>query len=463
MYRRLPQRPLLVHASRRSVVREFMREHRTYEREHDEPEPRIGPQTTDAPAVIPPRMPAEMPGRGGGRMLVAMALRVQATTGNRALQEALRPPAANGDRSSRIVSMATGDRALQPTQTTTGSRTVQRVLMPTTKTGRRVLQRQLIATGEVDRFIAMVEPAIGVVLSHDPATNAVTAVGSLATPATSPALATILTNIMNDAGQDAEVHFGRGQPLVSVGAFPDPDDMTGSRVQLIDIDDVENLEAGAPGHGLAKFAHEIQENYTAHSQIPTTGVDLFPVAHAEGVRAESAVASELVAGGADRVAARSAPGASANETIEVQDFTVHFLVWTQTRTGQDFAVSNARTAGRTPVSTHTIDNFATGSSAMPAGGAAPAAAAQSDLAAHPQATARIEGFTDNVGTSAVNDPLSAARAATVRAAVVGGGIGGGSLHSVGRGATNFVANNASEAGRGQNRRVVITIEEPSPP
>jgi outer membrane protein OmpA-like peptidoglycan-associated protein len=423
-----------------------MRVRRTYERQGDGPEPRIGLQPSDAPAVIPPRLPAEMPGRGGGRMLVAMALRVQATAGNRALQEALRPPAANGDRSAGIVPVAADDRALQRTPKATGSRTVQRAFIPTTTPGRRVLQRQLIATGEVDRFIAMVEPAIGVVLSHDPATNAVTAVGSLATPATSPALATILANIMNDAGQDAEVRFGRGQPLVSVGAFPKPRDMTGSRVQRIDIDDIENLEAGAPGHGLAKFAHEIHENYTAHSQMPTAGVNLFPPAHAEGVRAESAVASELVAVGADRVARRSAPGASANETIEVQDFTIHFLVWTQTRTGQDFAVSNAHTAGRLPVSTHTIDGFVTGSSAMPAGGAAHAAAAQADLVAHPQATARIEGFTDNVGTSAVNDPLSEARAATVRAAVVGGGIGGGSLHSVGRGATGFVANNASEAG-----------------
>ncbi|MEA2185393.1 MAG: hypothetical protein QOK16_404 [Solirubrobacteraceae bacterium] len=440
-----------------------MRERRTYEREEDGPEPRLGLQPSDAPAVIPPRLPAEMPGRGGGRMLVAMALRVQATAGNRALQEALRPPAANGDRSAGIVPVAADDRALQTTPKATGSRTVQRAFMPTTTPGRRVLQRQLIATGEVDRFIAMVQPAIGVVLSHDPATNAVTAVGSLATPATSPALATILTNIMNDAGQDAEVHFGRGQPRVSIGAFPDPDDMTGSRVQLIDIDDIENVEAGAPGHGLAQFAHEIHENYTAHSQIPVAGVDLFPAAHAAGTRAESDVASELVAPGADKVAFRSAPGASANETIKVRDFTVHFLVWTETRTGQDFAVSNAHTAARTPVSTHTIDDFATGSSAMPAGGAAHAAAAQADLVSHPQATAHIEGFTDNVGTSAVNDPLSEARAATVRAAVVGGGIGGGSLHSVGRGATGFVANNASEAGRSQNRRVVITIEEPAPP
>jgi hypothetical protein len=185
-----------------------------------------------------------------------------------------------------------------------------------------------------DAPAVMVQPAIGVVLSHDPATNAVTAVGSLATPATSPALATILANIMNDAGQDAEVHFGRGQPLVSVGAFPKPRDMTGSRVQLIDIDDIENLEAGAPGHGLAKFAHEIHENYTAHSQIPVAGVDLFPVAHAAGTRAESDVASELVAPGADKVAFRSAPGASANETIKVRDFTVHFLVWTETRTAR---------------------------------------------------------------------------------------------------------------------------------
>jgi outer membrane protein OmpA-like peptidoglycan-associated protein len=360
-------------------------------------------------------------GRGRGPGVVSLARRIQTTAGNRALRRALTPGSASS-----------------------------------------VLQRRLIATGEVNTFIAMVEPAIGLSLAHDPITGEVTAVGTRVTPATSPALAAILTTIMSDTAQDAQAHFGRAQNQVSVGAFPVPDDLTGSGEQLIDLDDVENLEAGAPGHGLAKFAHELQENYVAHSQVPVAGVSLFGPAHEEGVRAESDVVGDLVAAGADRVASRSAPGATASERIRVQDFTTHFLVWREVQTGADFPVANARVAARNLVSTHTIDGFATGSNAMPAGGAAVATAARADLLAHPQATAHIVGFTDNVGRAGVNDPLSRRRAATVRAAVAGGGVGPGALHAAGRGATSFVAANDSDANRRRNRRVVITIEEPAP-
>lgn len=145
----------------------------------------------------------------------------------------------------------------------------------------------------------------------------------------------------------------------------------------------------------------------------------------------------------------------------MQDFATHFLVWRELRSGTDFPVANARVATRNAVSTHTIEGFATGSDAMPGGGAAIAAAARADLVAHPQATAHIIDFTDAVGNAAGNDPLSRRRAATVRAALAGGGVGRGALHAAGSGATAFVAANDSDANRRRNRRVVITIEEPA--
>jgi flagellar motor protein MotB len=37
------------------------------------------------------------------------------------------------------------------------------------------------------------------------------------------------------------------------------------------------------------------------------------------------------------------------------------------------------------------------------------------------------------------------------------------MHTHGRGSTNFVAPNTSEAERARNRRVVIRVEEPAPP
>jgi outer membrane protein OmpA-like peptidoglycan-associated protein len=152
----------------------------------------------------------------------------------------------------------------------------------------------------------------------------------------------------------------------------------------------------------------------------------------------------------------------------VRDFTTHFLVWTQTRAISagvaDFSVSDSRTAARDNVNTHTIDAFANNADALPASGAAGVAAALADLAAHPQATAHVVGFADSTGTTATNGPLSERRARTVASALTtGGGIGGGSLHVIGRGANNFVAGNATDADRARNRRVEIVIDEPAPP
>lgn len=354
-----------------------------------------------------------------------------------------------------------------------GNHALQRALAPQPRApssgSGSLLQRKLVATGsDVTQFIALVEPAIGLQLTHDPATGEITAVASLAAPGTSPQLESILTMIMDHPTQNAEVNFGRGQHRVGIGAFPDPNDLTGSKVQRIDIDDIENIEAGAPGHGLAQLAHEIAENFAAHAHVPAAGTNLFPDAHRQGTAAESAVAGDLVATGADKVAARSAPGATADVTTQVRDFTTHFLVWTQTRTVTagvaDFSVSDSRTAARDNVNTHTIDAFANNGDVLPATAAAAVAASLADLAAHPQATAHVVGFADSVGTAATNGPLSQRRARAVAAALTAGGaIGGGSLNVVGRGATAFVAGNATEADRARNRRVEIVIDEPAPP
>jgi outer membrane protein OmpA-like peptidoglycan-associated protein len=83
--------------------------------------------------------------------------------------------------------------------------------------GRARIQPRLIATGDtadIERFIVLAEPAMGEDLEFDPATGEVKAVGSLATPATSPTLAATLHQIMDDPTQNAEAVFGTAQPLV---------------------------------------------------------------------------------------------------------------------------------------------------------------------------------------------------------------------------------------------------------
>ncbi len=71
--------------------------------------------------------------------------------------------------------------------------------------------------------------------------------------------------------------------------------------------------------------------------------------------------------------------------------------------------------------------------------------------------ADIEGHTDNVGDDAMNMTLSENRAASVRDYFVSKGIDSSRLTSHGFGETQPVADNATAAGKAQNRRTVIKL------
>ena len=72
----------------------------------------------------------------------------------------------------------------------------------------------------------------------------------------------------------------------------------------------------------------------------------------------------------------------------------------------------------------------------------------------------INGYTDNVGTDAVNQDLSQRRAEHVRDMMIPLGVAGTRIATAGRGATNPVASNDSDAGRAQNRRVEFMLYMP---
>jgi outer membrane protein OmpA-like peptidoglycan-associated protein len=71
---------------------------------------------------------------------------------------------------------------------------------------------------------------------------------------------------------------------------------------------------------------------------------------------------------------------------------------------------------------------------------------------------RVEGHTDNVGSAKYNAGLSQRRAESVAQLLVAAGWRAESIERRGLGFDKPVADNATPAGRAQNRRVVITVQ-----
>ena len=81
------------------------------------------------------------------------------------------------------------------------------------------------------------------------------------------------------------------------------------------------------------------------------------------------------------------------------------------------------------------------------------------LAANPVTTVRIIGHTDNTGSDAVNAPLSLRRASVVRDYLTARNVAATRIAVDGRGSHEPLADNATPAGRGKNRRVEIFVAE----
>lgn len=79
---------------------------------------------------------------------------------------------------------------------------------------------------------------------------------------------------------------------------------------------------------------------------------------------------------------------------------------------------------------------------------------------YPDRNVAIEGHTDNVGSAEMNQTLSQRRANSVRSYLVQQGIRSGRLVASGLGESQPVADNLSETGRQQNRRVEVIIDNP---
>jgi outer membrane protein OmpA-like peptidoglycan-associated protein len=79
------------------------------------------------------------------------------------------------------------------------------------------------------------------------------------------------------------------------------------------------------------------------------------------------------------------------------------------------------------------------------------------LIAHPGLNIEIDGYTDNVGSDAMNQTLSENRATVVRSYLVEQGVTADSVSAQGFGNSSPVASNDTPSGRQENRRVELVV------
>ncbi len=325
------------------------------------------------------------------------------------------------------------------------------------------LQRKLLVTTDSDpkRIRAMfdlLEPTSGLTLAYDRKSKevSITASRTLALPVpstasgpnttlpslargtpSSPTLAVRLEEIIEDPQQDAELRLGGPQPGVSFGEFP----TSGPLIQVIDIDDLVRLDAGAPGSGVATLFHEIVENYRAHAS-DQPGLD---ISHAAGLEAEGRVASELVLPG-ERVA-EAVVDKGKGVIRWIRDYEQYFLVYD--RGPPDNRVLNAWQASRVNVGIFMVDGFAPGSDAVPKGAQSQIDAVANAMRLSPAATVRIDcGGGDR--------HLALRRAQRLQDAILDSGKSRNLFGFDLRGALNF---NLVDTGLPEER-VAITVDQP---
>jgi hypothetical protein len=278
------------------------------------------------------------------------------------------------------------------------------------------IQRRLFITADkghekdADLALRILEPGSGLTLQQDKKTGEVSVKAQIPQPP-SPALAIELLTIINDSKQDAEIHVGqKNSPGYNIefGAFPldatDYDKGIGKAlVQQVRIDEVAAMEKGVPGGGAFKLAHEIWENYSAHSAKELQADKeskgqgrgaMHDRVHDAAEAQANLVASELIGPGERRRIFFVPIGDPPKIRRSVEDMKEYFLVWDM-RFGDD-KIFNAHKADRIRVSTYTLAGFDADIIAKIA----------NDMKKNPTAVALMEGFASGKRSAAENEELA---------------------------------------------------------
>ncbi len=169
-------------------------------------------------------------------------------------------------------------------------------------------------------------------------------------------------------------------------------------------------------------------------------------ADANAARSATAVARDQAAGARlDANTARTDAEAARAETAELQ---------------RQISELNARETERGLVVTLGDVLFETGQSALRGGTPNNLNRLALFLNRFDTRTVVIEGHTDSVGTAASNLALSQRRADSVRTYLVNQGVSGSRIMASGQGQTLPIADNSTDTGRQQNRRVEVIISNP---
>ncbi|MDQ3058692.1 MAG: OmpA family protein [Pseudomonadota bacterium] len=146
-------------------------------------------------------------------------------------------------------------------------------------------------------------------------------------------------------------------------------------------------------------------------------------------------------------------------------------IWSKKMQDQKVAMERA-TAGTGVAVSQTADNrlkldipsdvsFDVGRSAIKSNFAPVLTNFASSLNQNPITAVTIIGHTDSSGSDAINNPLSVDRANAARDYLVARGVAFQRIATDGRGSREPIANNSTDQGRANNRRVEIYVAEPA--
>jgi len=76
---------------------------------------------------------------------------------------------------------------------------------------------------------------------------------------------------------------------------------------------------------------------------------------------------------------------------------------------------------------------------------------------YPENVLTVKGYTDNTGSSMINEKISNERARAVKEALIASGMPESVITTLGMGPANPISDNSTPQGRSQNRRVEIEI------